>query len=308
MSRRFRVALAIHGGAGVVCRDALSEREQLDYEQTMEAALAAGWKRLETSTSLDAVEAAVRVLEDSPLFNAGRGSVFNADGRHEMDAAVMCGRTRRAGAVAGVHFVRNPVSLARSVLEDGRHVFLGGHGAEAFAREKGLEFEKAEYFFVQRRMDQLLAAQKEGKVALDHDETDRKFGTVGAVALDSLGNLAAATSTGGLTNKSFGRIGDSPIIGAGTYADNRSCAVSCTGFGEAFIRAVVGHEISTRMRYLSESLEQAVAAALEDVAVCDGSGGVIAVDNEGNVSLQFNTPGMFRAWRTPLESAIHCFD
>lgn len=268
------------------------------YRHALEVALIEGGKVLDGGGSaLHAVETAVRLLEDSPLFNAGRGSVFNGNGQHEMDAAIMCGRTLAAGAVAAVSGVRNPVELARKVLEDERYVLLCGRGAEAYARELQIAFEPDAYFFTEERHAQLLAARENRKMILDHDGESQKFGTVGAVALDRAGNVAAATSTGGLTNKQYGRIGDTPLIGSGTYANNRTCAVSCTGYGEAFIRSCVAHEVSSRMQYLGEDLRTATRKVVhEGLPQLNGEGGLIAVDTRGHLSLPFNTDGMYRGW------------
>ncbi|HJT61273.1 MAG TPA: isoaspartyl peptidase/L-asparaginase [Burkholderiales bacterium] len=271
-----RPVIAIHGGAGVMRRDRPGEQQRAVLRRALEAAY--GQK-----TALDAVTAAVVVLEDSPLFNAGRGSCFNADGEIEMDAAVMEGERLGAGAVAAVRRIRNPVLAARAVMEKTRHVLLAGDGAERFAREQGLVFEEPSYFATEKRLSALKRNLK------------YHHGTVGAVALDHEGNLAAATSTGGYTGKLPGRIGDSPIIGAGTYADNRACAVSGTGLGEAFIRAAVAYDVAARMRYRKESLARAAAGALAKVARLGGDGGLIAVDRRGNVAMPFNSEGMYRA-------------
>jgi L-asparaginase / beta-aspartyl-peptidase len=268
--------LVIHGGAGVVRRDKPGERQRAVLRRALEAAY-------EQKTALDAVTAAVVVMEDSPLFNAGRGSCFNAEGEIEMDASVMEGERLRAGAVAAVRRIRNPVLAARAVMEKSRHVLLAGSGAEAFARRQGLRLEPESYFHTVLRRAALTRNLK------------NHHGTVGAVALDREGNLAAATSTGGYTGKLPGRIGDSPIIGAGTYADNRACAVSGTGLGEAFIRAAVAYDVGARMLYRKDSLRKAAAAALAAVARLGGDGGLIAVDRRGNVAMPFNSEGMYRA-------------
>ena len=267
--------IAIHGGAGVMRRDKPGPQHTAVLKQALEAARA-------QKTAIDAVTAAVVILEDSPLFNAGRGSCFNADGGIEMDASVMDGRELRAGAVAAVRTIRNPVLAARLVMEKTRHVLLAGDGAEKFARRHGLQLEAPEYFHTALRRSAL-----QRKLQNHH-------GTVGAVALDDNGNLAAATSTGGYTGKLPGRIGDSPLIGAGTYADNRACAVSGTGLGEAFIRAAVAYDTAARMRYRGESLAAAARAALRNVARLGGDGGLIAVDRRGNVAMPFNSEGMYR--------------
>jgi L-asparaginase / beta-aspartyl-peptidase len=271
-----RPVIAIHGGAGVMRRDKPGEQQRAVLKRALEAAH-------EEETALDAVTAAVVVLEDSPLFNAGRGSCFNADGEIEMDASIMDGKGLRAGAVAAVKRIRNPVLAARAVMEKTRHVLLAGEGAERFAREQGLALEEPSYFATEKRLSAL-------KRNLQYHH-----GTVGAVALDQAGNLAAATSTGGYTGKLPGRIGDSPLIGAGNYADNRACAVSGTGLGEAFIRAAVAYDVAARIRYRKEPLGKAAAAALANVARLGGDGGLIAVDRRGNVAMPFNSEGMYRA-------------
>lgn len=290
------ISIAIHGGAGVITRSSLSAEDEAAYRADLARALDAGYEMLQAGgDSLDAVTAAVRILEDSPLFNAGRGAVFNHEGINELDASIMDGRTLKAGAVAGVRHVRNPVDLARRVMERSPHVLLSGAGAEEFALEQGLELVPRKYFFTERRWQQLeraRAGDKLGAAALGY------FGTVGAVARDSRGNLAAATSTGGMTNKRWGRVGDSPIIGAGNYADNDSCAVSATGSGEFFIRSVLAHEISTLIKYRGLAVEEAARQAVrERLQGIGGDGGVIVVDREGNVAMQFNTEGMFRGTR-----------
>lgn len=253
-------------------------------------------------SALDAVEQAVRLLEDNQLFNAGRGSVFSHAIKNEMDAAIMNGLDLTAGAVAGISNVKNPISLARAVMEKSDHVLLSGNGAIEFAKSIGAEFADDEYFFVQSRYDQLKKALSSGSTLLDHtgEDDDKKFGTVGAVALDIHGNLATATSTGGMTNKKFGRVGDSPIIGAGTYANNKTCAISCTGHGEFFIRSVVAYDISCLMEYrdmsLNDACEYVVMKKLKDLG---GEGGLIAVDGNGNICMPFNTDGMYRASKKP---------
>lgn len=272
--------IAIHGGAGVLRAD----KPRVRHRAVLKQALDAGYEILKSNqSSLDAVGAAVVVLEDSPLFNAGRGSSFNTDGEIEMDASIMDGATLRAGAVAAVRRIRNPVLAARAVMEKSRHVLLAGSGAERFARRHGLKLEPAEYFHTRKRLSAL------------RKNLRNYHGTVGAVALDVDGNLAAATSTGGYTGKMPGRVGDSPLIGAGTYADNRTCAVSGTGLGEAFIRAAVAYDVCARMRYASTTLAAAAASALKAVAALGADGGLIAVDHRGNVAMPFNSEGMFRA-------------
>ncbi|MEM9159745.1 MAG: isoaspartyl peptidase/L-asparaginase [Verrucomicrobiota bacterium] len=295
------LAIALHGGSGTILREHLTPDLEAAYIAALKEALDCGWDCLESGgRSLDAVEAAAKSLEDCPLFNAGRGSVFTSEQTHEMDAAIMCGRERAAGAVAGVKTVRNPVSLAREVLQDGRYVFLTAEGAEAFAEVCRVERVDPNWFSTEERLNQLKAAREEEGMVMDHDGAQStKFGTIGVVALDSLGDLAASTSTGGLTNKRFGRVGDSPLIGAGTYANNQSCAVSCTGYGEEFIRSIVAYDVAARMEYLNENLDTAARAVVfEKLPEIGGVGGLIAVDSKGNVSLPFNTEGMYRAWRT----------
>ena len=278
------VAIAIHGGAGAVPRRELTKASQARYHAGLERALEAGYQVLKhNGSSLDAVCAAVVVLEDSPLFNAGRGACYNAAGKHELDASIMEGATLRAGAVAAVTRVRNPVLAARAVMEKCRHVMLVGAAADRFAARQGLKLEKPEYFATASR----LAALREKRVG--------HHGTVGAVALDANGNLAAATSTGGYTGKMPGRVGDSPIIGAGTYADNRACAFSGTGLGEAFMRGVLAYDVAARMRYLKESLAAAAQAAIANLSDLKGDGGLIALDRDGNIVMPFNSEGMYRA-------------
>ena len=292
------ISIAIHGGAGVISRSSMTAENERAYHADLGRALDAGYEVLDKGgSSLDAVVAAVKILEDSPLFNAGKGAVFNHAGINELDAAIMEGATQKAGAVAGVRHVRNPIELARMVMERTSHVLLAGEGAEEFALEQGMPLVPGSYFFTERRWQQLEDAQKAERTA-SLDEDIGYFGTVGAVARDRDGNLAAATSTGGMTNKRWGRVGDSPIIGAGTYADNRSCAVSATGSGEYFIRAVVGHEICARVRLTGVSAAEAardvIHGKLKDIG---GDGGVIVVDQDGALSLEFNTEGMFRGAR-----------
>lgn len=288
-------ALAIHGGAGVIVRDRMSASDEAAYQAALAQALDAGASILRAGGSaLDAVEAAVVVMEDEPLFNAGRGSVFNAAGEIEMDAAIMDGSNRKAGAVAAVRTVRNPVRLARAVMEHSPHVFLMGEGAERFAREQKIARAPASWFRTERRMNELKRARREDRIQLDHQGPPPKFGTVGAVALDAAGNLAAATSTGGMTNKRWGRVGDSPVIGAGTYAANGLAAISGTGEGEYFIRLTIARDIAARMEFGGESLKDAATAVIDGLTAAGGAGGVIAVDQAGNLAMPFNTPGMYR--------------
>ena len=295
-----RTALVIHGGAGVITRKDLPAAKQAEYEAALNQALDAGDAVLKRGGSArEAVIAAVRVMEDSPLFNAGKGAVFNAEGGHELDAAIMEGHTRRAGAVAGARTVKNPVLLAEAIMEHSPHVMLAGAGAEAFADTRP-ELERVEptYFDTPHRLEQLRKAQDAVRMAV-RPEKNTYFGTVGAVALDREGRIAAATSTGGMTNKRWGRIGDAPIIGAGTYADAQ-CGVSATGWGEFFIRATVAHDICARVAYRGDSLKAASdAVVMQVVPELGGDGGVIALDKDGNIALPFNTEGMYRGWIKP---------
>ena len=293
------VAIAIHAGAGTIERSNMDEAREKQIRAALENAVRAGHEVLQSGgTSLDAIVRAVTLLEDTPFFNAGKGAVFNSAGKNELDASIMDGSDLNAGAVAGVHNIRNPVLLARKVMTDSKHVMLGGEGAETFAREQGIEFADDEYFHTEYRWQQLEKARaaEDGDAAFQPEFPDRWFSTVGAVAVDQSGNLAAATSTGGMTNKRWGRIGDAPIIGAGTYADNRSCAVSATGHGEYFIRATVARDICSRVQYTGVSLQQAADTVVNQVLVeMGGSGGVISIDASGNIAMPFNTAGMYRA-------------
>ncbi len=291
-----KIALAVHGGAGTIERARLGPEGEKAYEEVLALALRTGHAVLAgDGRALDAVEAAVRVLEDHPFFNAGRGSVFNADGMHEMDAAIMDGADLRAGAVASVQNVKNPVALARRVMDHSGHVLLSGLGAFEFAHRQKVALEDDAYFFDQLRYDQWAALRGTEEVHLDHSAGERKFGTVGAVARDAHGHLAAATSTGGMTNKRWQRIGDSPLIGAGTYANDETCAVSCTGNGESFIRAVAAHDVHALMAYKGLSLAEAVRTVVhEKLPPMDGEGGMIAVDRDGRMVLDFNSTGMYR--------------
>lgn len=290
-------AIAIHGGAGTILKSSMTEVKEAAYKKALQDALLAGEKVLEAKGSaLDAVEMAVRSLEDNELFNAGKGSVFTHDGKHEMDASIMDGKNLMAGAVAGIDKVKNPVSFARMVMEKTEHVFLSGAGAMELAKHLNVQQMPDDYFFTQQRFDQLNEIRNSDKMQLDH--SDKKFGTVGAVALDVHGNIAAATSTGGMTNKKFGRVGDSPMIGAGTYANNTSCAISCTGHGEFFIRAVVAYDVACLVEYKGLTLAQACEKVVNDKLVkLGGEGGLIALDKAGNISLVFNSEGMYRGYK-----------
>jgi beta-aspartyl-peptidase (threonine type) len=293
------VAIAIHGGAGTILKSLLSPELELEYVSALTTAVNKGYDVLSRGgSSLQAVEASVISLEDCPLFNAGRGAVFNSVGGHEMDAAIMEGAELRCGAISSVQRVKNPVSLAKMVMEKSEHVFLGGEGAVEFGKLHGIDFMDDDYFYVEHRYQQWLDIKDSDSYNLDHSLApgEKKFGTVGAVALDIQGNLAAATSTGGMTNKKFGRIGDSPIIGAGTYANNNTCAISCTGHGELFIRSVVAYDISCLMEYKGYSLKQACDLVVyEKLVKIGGEGGLVAIDAKGNIELPFNSEGMYRA-------------
>ncbi|WP_411840439.1 isoaspartyl peptidase/L-asparaginase family protein [Paracoccus sp. ME4] len=291
-----RFSLAVHGGAGTILRHTMTDDLQARYHAGLRRALQAGHDILaDGGAAMDAVTAAVCALEEEPLFNAGRGAVFTADGRQEMDAAVMDGATRKAGAVAGILGPRNPILAARAVMERTDHVLLIGPNALTVARDAGLPFEEAPYFFTQQRWDALQATLRMRREGIDDLDPARRHGTVGAVARDARGDLAAATSTGGMTAKAPGRVGDTPVIGAGTYADNATCAVSGTGHGEIFIRWHAAAEIAARMRHAGQSLEEAARhVVMTDLASNDGSGGLIAVDAEGTLTLPFNCEGMYR--------------
>ncbi|MFN3951443.1 MAG: isoaspartyl peptidase/L-asparaginase family protein [Thermaurantimonas sp.] len=290
-----RYLLAIHGGAGTLLPEVITPEQRNAHEVALTEALEEGLEILRKGgTALDAVEASVVILEDCPLFNAGRGSVFTHSGKHEMDAAIMSGSNRKAGAVAGISNLRNPVKLARAAMEKSGHVMLIGTEAEELARQWGLTFEEDSWFYSEYRYQQWKRALEKDLIQLDHTPDDVKYGTVGAVALDKNGHLAAATSTGGLTNKRYGRVGDTPLIGCGTYADDL-VAVSCTGWGEYFIRTVAAHQLAMRFRLGQASLENAALDVLNDVAHLGGDGGLIAVNAEGDLAMPFNTPGMYRA-------------
>jgi beta-aspartyl-peptidase (threonine type) len=303
---RKKIRLVIHGGAGTIERGSMTPEKEREYRAGLERALTAGYEILSRGgSSLDATQAAVRVLEDDPHFNAGRGSVFTSAGTNEMDASIMDGKTLKAGAVGGVKHIKNPIALARLVMEKSPHVMLDCEGAEAFAKANGIELVDQKYFFTQDRWDALekiKAAEKyrgggDGKSYIITDQD--RHGTVGAVALDKDGNLAAATSTGGTTNKMPGRIGDTPLIGAGTYANNQTCAVSCTGDGEYFIRVGAAREVSALMQYREMKLEEAAQTALDSVEQLGGTGGLIAIDKSGEIALPFNTNGMYRGYVDP---------
>lgn len=295
--------MAIHGGAGTILRSKMTPEMESAYTSGLEYALNEGYEYLNSGRSaLDCVERAVEILEDDPLFNAGKGSVFTHEGKHEMDASIMDGKTLNAGCVSSVRNIKNPILLARKIMENSDFVYLCGKGAEEFAGKNDLKFENDEYFFSKYRYEQYINALKHDSIILDHsadntEKTENKFGTVGAVALDSEGNLAAATSTGGMTNKKFGRIGDSPVIGAGTYANNLTCAVSCTGNGEYFLRSVSAYDVSALMEYRNISIEEAADIVINHkLKSINGEGGLIAIDRHNNITMPFNTEGMYRAF------------
>ena len=290
------IAIALHGGAGTIERGTMSEDLEATYHAFLDDAITRGHEQLrEGRAGLDVVVHVIQLMEDSPLFNAGRGAVYTWEGTHELDASIMHGEHLDAGAVAGVSTVKSPIALARAVMEDSPHVMLASAGAEAFALERGFDPVPAEYFATERRREALEAYKANEQAGLK-PEADHKFGTVGVVVLDQAGNLVAGTSTGGMTGKRWGRIGDSPVIGAGTYADNRSCAVSATGHGEYFIRHTVARDICARMQFGGATLEEAAnTVVLEELVAADGEGGIVAIDPAGRVALVFNTPGMYRA-------------
>jgi beta-aspartyl-peptidase (threonine type) len=293
------IAIAIHGGSGTIRKNDFTETREKEIREALRQAVTAGHQvLLDGGTSLDAITLAITMLEDSPHFNAGRGAVFNAEGKNELDASIMNGADLSAGAVAAVHNIRNPILLARAVMAYSPHVMLMGEGAEVFARNHDIRIEEDEYFFTEHRWQQLKTIQSSANpdALLLSEAADRWHSTVGAVALDRAGNIAAGTSTGGMTNKRWGRVGDSPIIGAGTYADNRSCAVSATGHGEYFIRATAARDICARVQYQGVTLSEAADAVVNgQLKAMGGDGGIIAIDPQGNISLTFNTAGMYRA-------------
>jgi beta-aspartyl-peptidase (threonine type) len=302
-----RYTLAIHGGAGTILKADMTQELEEAYLAGLQQAMEAGYAVLEQGGSaVNAIKATIVILEDNILFNAGKGAVFTKKGVQEMDAAIMDGRTLEAGAITGVRNVRNPIELATEVMTNSNHVFLSGKGAGDFAIKQGIKLEPDEYFFSQFRYDQWKSIRDSDTYSLDHTHQrleelmrDKKFGTVGAVACDQEGNIAAATSTGGMTNKKYGRIGDSPIIGAGTYANNRTCGISCTGHGELFIRAVAAHDVSCLMEYKGLSLREAMDVVVhEKLMTIGGEGGMIGVDGQGNVALVFNSQGMYRGYKS----------
>lgn len=288
-SKKF--TLLVHGGAGTITKSEMTPEKEKAYKENLENALKAGYEILvKGGTALDAITASIKILEDCPLFNAGKGAVFTNLGTHELDASMMDGKTLAAGAVAGVKTVKNPILAARAVMEKSEHVMLAGSGADEFAKTQGLEIVENSYFYTKDRYDRWQKMLNEEK----RQDKSNKKGTVGAVAIDQDGNLAAGTSTGGMTNKKFGRVGDSPIIGAGTYANNKTCAVSGTGWGEFFIRTVVAYDISALVQYKHLALQKATDLVISKVGKLGGDGGVIAIDNKGNMAMSFNTEGMYR--------------
>jgi beta-aspartyl-peptidase (threonine type) len=307
-----KMALAIHGGAGTILKSLMTPELEREYRGGLEATLKRGWEILEKGGSaLDCVEAAVCALEDFPLFNAGRGSVFTHEGKIEMDASIMDGKSLRAGAVGFVKNVKNPIRLARLVMEKTEHVFMAGAGANQFAQDMNVEMADDAYFFTELRYEQLLKAREHGVVVLDHvpeeeiaAEISKPIGTVGAVACDGDANIAAATSTGGMTNKKFGRVGDTPLIGSGTYAENTTCAVSCTGHGEYFMIGVAAYDVAARMKYQGIDLSTAARKTIDKLTALGGEGGLIAVDHRGNVSLPFNSEGMYRGFMTSNDAPV----
>lgn len=295
-----KFSIVIHGGAGTILKSSMTPEKEAAYKQALKLALEAGYELLKNGkTAIEAVEKAVIELENCPLFNAGKGSVFTSEGKHEMDASIMDGQTLNAGAVSMITGIQNPVALARMVMEKSEHVFLAGNGAIEFAKTMNCTFQDEAWFHDDFRYQQWLEIKDTDTTQLDHSiKKEQKFGTVGAVALDVFGNVAATTSTGGMTNKKFGRIGDSPIIGAGTYANNETCAVSCTGSGEFFIRGVVAYDVSCLMEYKGLTLQEACTEVIHNRLIkIKGDGGLIAVDAQGNIAMPFNSEGMYRAFK-----------
>ena len=293
-----KIAIVIHGGAGTILKSNMAPETENQYREKLTEAMSTGYNILKNGgTSIDAVEATIKIMEDSPLFNAGKGAVFTHEGTNELDASIMDGKTLKAGAVAGVKHIKNPINLARLVMEKTWHVLLTGEGAEKFAQEQGIELVPQEYFKTERRWKQIQdILEKEKADSTKQGVAPQKHGTVGCVALDRFGNIAAGTSTGGMTNKRFGRVGDSPIIGAGTYANNSTCGVSCTGDGEYFIRLGVAKDISDMMEYKGMTVKEASQTAIDKLTKLGGTGGVIVLDKDGNIAMPFNTSGMYRAY------------
>jgi beta-aspartyl-peptidase (threonine type) len=297
-------AIVIHGGAGTIKKANMTPELENAYRQKLQEAIDTGYAILEKGgTALDAVQKTINVMEDSPLFNAGKGAVFNSVGKNELDASIMDGKTLNSGAVAGVSHIKNPINAARMVMDSTRHVLLSGKGAEDFAKQFDIAFVDDDYFYTEKRYRQLLKAQGKDTVQVGHATNanelidGHKYGTVGAVALDKSGNIAAATSTGGLTNKKYGRIGDSPIIGAGTYANNATCGISCTGTGEYFIRTLAAHEVSSLMKYNNACLQEAIENVIAQIGELGGDGGMVGLDKNANIAWYFNTEGMYRGFK-----------
>lgn len=312
------ISIVIHGGAGGIKRENMNEKRQAAYKAKLQEALESGYRVLANKgTALDAVQAAILVMENSPLFNAGKGAVYNSEAKQEMDASLMDGRTLNSGAVAGVGHIKNPILAARLVMDSTKHIMLSGKGAEIFVEQKGMQLVGSDYFFDERRLKQLRNVQKKEAQNLDALAKlqgnpflgDEKFGTVGAVALDKDGNIAAGTSTGGLTNKKFGRIGDSPIIGAGTYAANRLCGISATGTGEFFIRTVAAHEVASLMKYANQTPQKALHEVIHNqIGGMGAEGGMILLDKYGNAHWDFNSKGMFRGYKNSEKEVIRMFE
>ncbi|PWJ40032.1 isoaspartyl peptidase/L-asparaginase family protein [Sediminitomix flava] len=307
-----KIAIVIHGGAGVIKRENMTPEKDKAYREKLDEALNAGYSILENGgTSEEAVISAIMILENSPLFNAGKGAVLTHNEECELDASIMFGKNLNAGAVAGVKTVKNPILAAQAVMHNSKHVMLSGKGADTFAEEQNLELVEANYFITERRHKSLLKAkeleQSQGYIERGNDEGNNnfKYGTVGAVALDQSGNIVAGTSTGGMTNKKYGRVGDSPIIGAGTYANNNTCGISCTGHGEYFIRLGVAKDVSDQMKYQNKSIEEASEHTIQDqLTEIGGTGGLVGLDKDGNIVMEFNTPGMFRGYKKTKETTV----
>ncbi len=302
-----RLGFILHGGAGTITKGSMTREKEKEFRDALTAAVTAGYKALQDGkSSLDAIEIAIRMMEDSPLFNAGKGAVFTNDGRNELDASIMFGKTQAAGAVAGLHKVKNPITLARAVMEKSPHVMMAGDGAEKFALLQKIELVDEKYFWTQHRWDSLQQVKKEEEEKVKKPgtvsampaakEPQNRFGTVGAVALDKNGDISAGTSTGGMTNKRYGRVGDAPIIGAGTYANNDTCGVSATGWGELFIRVGVARDIAAMMEYRGLPIQHAADMVMKKVEKLGGDGGVVAMDKFGNMAISFNSEGMYRAY------------
>jgi beta-aspartyl-peptidase (threonine type) len=308
---RAEYAIVIHGGAGTILPENMTPETEAEYKDILNKALDAGETVLKDGgTAADAVVATIMIMENSPLFNSGKGAVFTHDGRNELDASFMEGANLNAGAVGGVTNVKNPILAARAVMENSPHVLLTGKGAEQFAAEQGLEIVEPDYFYTEQRWNSLQEAikEEEGSMSYDGRNPDYKYGTVGCVALDKVGNIVAGTSTGGMTNKRWNRIGDSPIIGAGTYANNNTCGVSCTGHGEYFIRYAVAHDLSALMEYKGMGIEEAADYIVNDKLLkAGGSGGFVALDKYGNIAMPFNTPGMYRGYAKPGERVVKIY-